>query len=59
MPAERFLNRERKGPAWVRACIAGLERTIKRYEAAENPNAIYLRSLETLLQAYRDGKIDR
>jgi hypothetical protein len=55
----KFIHKERKGPAWVRLCIAGLERSIKRMEAAENPNAVYLRACETMLTAYKDGKIDR
>lgn len=55
----KFIFPERRGPAWVAVCIKGLETAIKRAEAAENPNAVYLRSLETILQAYRDGKIDR
>ena len=55
----KFIHKERKGPAWVRVCIAGLERTIKRQRELDNPNVIYLQSLETILQAYRDGKMDR
>lgn len=54
-----FISRERKGPVWTSLCIASLQRAIKRAQAAENPNVIYLKSMETMLQAYRDGKMDR
>jgi hypothetical protein len=54
-----FIHSESKGPAWVRLCIAGLQRAIKRAESQENPNAMYLRTLETILQAYKDGKVGR
>lgn len=52
----RYMFKERAGDAFAQLCLRNLRRAIARAEAAENPNAIYLRSLETLAQAYRDGK---
>lgn len=50
-----YMRKQRTGPAFAGLCLKGLKIAIKRAEAAKNPNVIYLRSLETLAQAYRDG----
>lgn len=51
----KFILPERRGPAFAKLCLANIAAALERAKAAENPNTLYLRSLECMAEAYRAG----